>query len=892
MQLYKTNNLFLFISRNKNLFESVEIDFFRIKGFNELETKKCLEAYQIDIGKIAFNDLYSSSEGNPLYLFYYSEKQTNPLPTSIQNYQNTIWKSLTALQQELLIFISISFFSLELRELSQIKEYDSPLRLSKELENISNLVKTNNGVLEIFHSSFAEHIILFLENKGLLNDYKKKLGDFFLYQKKYIQAVCLLIDIAPQKIAKYLIDVFPALVDIGEIEFSIKILSTILTHSNNKQEQGYAHYHLCNLYRLTGERGRSKKHIELALNELQEGGSEEGNKFYNSALMSKAMNYVEDGFIEDGLRIVNDILVDTDSLTIDTKAIFFVNLSKVYIDLSEFGKGANVCKKAFNIFEKNGNREGMFSSLTNLVSCLIRLNGYLDDAEMYGLKLLNLIDEKTPFIKDIIVLNALTSIYRQKKEYPKAISYGEKVIKLCQKYKLQDRVVLNLTNLGNVLRDYKQLPEAIKIYDEALILAKNLNLKKEEGRIYWILSSIERDNGYLDKSIEYAERSIEINQKINYYYGVANAFSEKAESLISKGNKLEGAKALEKSAEFYSKIEYFKDSYHISTSEAIAIYKELGEADEANRLLNGLILDFSENIISEDTLELNLNLLDTEDTILAFDQILASYLKSPASSNITLFFLNYIDFCKGLELSQGKKSFIKSLDMMIDNIGKKEFSCCLLGIAIEQSGDLLDINDLTYINERLSDTLILYNYRKIQDVQVFISSIDEMINIEITTFDDELHCNKLAIMLVLFLHEKPTLVINDRDEKIEEFSSIFMYDYSSKVESMQAQFIGKSDEVFSEHMQSLHAEKRNYEKSDVIVVSEEFFKNSDFSKSSNNKATLYFLTMAVVQIKDHFYHTDIRNDFKKRGEIIKELATMYGYTSGFSDVNINVDSFM
>lgn len=766
IQLDKFDTKFLFISRNHIIFETVNIDFYQIEHFSEEEVQEFLATNEINTGQIKFNELYIASKGNPLYLFYFSQMQITPLPKDIQNYQNTIWKNLDSAAQELLIFIAISFFSLTLVELSELKQYESTLKLSNDIDKLSNLVKINNGILNLFHPSFGEHIVSFLESKGLKEVYQVKLGDFFLEKEDFIQATYLLIDIAPQKIKKYLLDIFPVLINIGEIEFAIKVLNTILLHSKKKLHQGYVHYHLCSLYRLIGKPTESNKHIEHALEKLKISEEEIGKKFYTSALMFKAINNIEDGNVKEGLEIANKVLMDINSLEKDFKASILVNLSKIYTDLSEFEKGAKACKEAFEIFEENKYEEGMLSSLTNLVTCLAQIKDYLDDAEKYGLKLLKLLVDNNEFMKEVIVLNALTSIYRQKEDYPKALKYGDKVIKLCQKYGLKDKVILNLINYGNILRDDNQIEKAVKIYNEALVYVKEYKLKKEEGRIYWILAGIERDAGQYDNSIEFADKAIIINKSVNFYYGVANSYNEKAETLILKELNIEAAKMLEESAEYYLKIEYFTNSYQARLTEAIKLYKKEGKTEDVNRVLNKIICTTSRKLEHDNLSELIIETTSDTETILTnFNIVFEVHFKDKSSSNLTLFFLDYIGYCQGLEPTRGKMEFLKTIDLFIGNLEKAIYIYSLLGIAIEQSRNLLDFADIIYINEKLQNALPLYNFRNLSEESVIVASINNEINLEIHIFNDELTCMKLALMLILFLNEKPDLIRNGHNAK-------------------------------------------------------------------------------------------------------------------------------
>lgn len=879
IELEKFDTNFLFVSRNQTIFETVNIDFYPIKHFSEKEVQEFLTTNDINTGQIKFNELYLASKGNPLYLFYFSQMQISPLPKDVQNYQNTIWKNLDSSSQELIIFITIPFFSLKLIELSELCQYDSTLKLSDDIDKLSSLVKVNNGILNLFHPSFGEHIIAFLESKGLIETYYNQLGDFFLTKEDYLQATYLLIDVAPQKIDKYLLDVFPILFNIGEIEFAIKVLNSILLNSSKQLHHGYAHYHLCSLYRLIGKSSESNKHIALALEKLKTSEEEIGKKLYTSALMFQAINKIEDGNVKKGLEIANEVLLDINLFEKDFKASILVNLSKIYTDLSEFEKGAIACKEAFEIFEKDKHEEGMLSSLTNLVTCLTQITDYLDDAEKYGLRLLKLLEDKNEFMKEVIVLNALTSIYRQKGEYPKALKFGNKVIKLCQEYGLKDKVILNLINYGNVLRDDNQTEPALKIYNEALVYAKEYKLKKEEGRIYWILAGIERDKSQYDASIDYAEKAIAVNKSVDFYYGVANAYNEKAETLICMGLNIEAAKSLEESAEYYLKIEYFAKSYQVRLSEAIKLYKNEGKTEDVNRVLNKIVCTTSKKLKHDNLSELIIDAtLNSEATLANFRKVFESHFKENSSTNLTIFFLDYLAYCQGLDPKIGKPAFLEILDLIIDNLGVAKFSSSLLGIAIEQSRDLLDSNDLNNINQQLQKVLPLYSYRNLSEEIVIVTSIHQDVNLEIHVFNDELPCIKVALMLVLFLNENPNL-IGTSNMKLEKLCKLWIHGYSVEMKKALEEYIGKSSDVFSELCQSLHMEKKDYNLHEMIIVSEDYSKFSNLNDIPENKVSMYFLVMSIAGIKGHFYHQDIKNNTQKRKEILQSVANMFDLTS-------------
>ncbi|MGB5988815.1 MAG: tetratricopeptide repeat protein, partial [Marinifilaceae bacterium] len=507
-----------------------------------------------------------------------------------------------------------------------------------------------------------------------------------------------------------------------------------------------------------------------------------------------------------------------------------------------------------------------------------QINDHLDDAEEYGLKLLKLLDENYDSIKEVIVLNALTSIYRQKGDYPQALKYADRVIKLCQKYGLKDKVVLNLINYGNVLRDDNQLEQALNIYNEALVVAKEYKLKKEEGRIYWILAGIERSNHQYNKSIEYADKSITINKSVNFYYGVANAYREKSETLILKDSKIEAAVMLEESAEFYLKIEYFASSYQSKLSEAIKLYKEEGKSDDVNRVLNKLICNTSKKLKYDKLSELILDTTNsnTETILENFYKVFEHHFKENNSSNLTLIFLDYLVFCQGVESNKGKSAFIKSLNLILDHLSVAKFSFSLLAIAIEQSRDLLDFNDINYINQRLQDVLPFYNFRILGEECILMTSINQSINLEIHLCNDELICLKLTMMIVLFLNENPDLMANNKD-KLEKYCKICLFCDSVELRDVIVNNSGEVVNHFSENTQSLHLEKKDYKTEEFIIIGEDFSKFSNFNTFSDNKVSLYFLVMTLAGIKGQLYHEDIKNNAKNRIEILHSVAKLFDY---------------
>ncbi len=871
--LEKYKSKFIFVSRQIESFKPCNIQSHNLSPFSEDEIKCFLELNDIALDTISFNELYMASKGNPLYLYYFSQFQISPLPKDIQSYQSSIWSILDSEEQELLIYISLPFFRLEVSDLTKLYPNKSPIEIANQLDKLSDLIKNSNGVLDVFHPSFNEHIINTITSNGLKDIYRTILGEFFIEQKDYLQATYLLIDSNPEKIKDYLFDILPHFLELGELEFSIKILNTKLSFVTKELEKGYIHYHLSHTYHLLGEKELAQTYIDKSLEHFKKSRNK---KWQDTAMMTKAMTLVERGFVKEGIKIADTIL---SSIT-PTKnklhhAHLLINISKIYIDTFEITKAIKVCKEAYQLFEELNIVEGMINSLTNLVSSLGQDDNSLDEAENYGLKLLELSKKESLVTVQVIVLNALTSISRQKKKFPEAKQYGNEVVKLCQQLKMKDKVILNLINLGNVIRDEGDIDTAIKTYNEALVYTKDYKLRKDEARIYWIFADLYRDKLDFELSLQYAQKSVDINLEINYDYGVANASRVMSETLVAVGRKIEAAEALEKSAEYYKKISHFITSYQARLSEAINIYFQEEKNDKANELLNELIVSYAENIDAAELVDLIIQNKNNTSGNEKFQLLFENYFTKESHTNIAPQILSYIEYCKSLEKDVGQKNFVDTLHFVIGNLGKVRYSYSILGIAIEQSGWLLEDKDLFIILEELQKKLPVFFVRNRGDESIIITTINSKINLEFLIFNDEPVCIKLMLALVLLLHEIEDSIF-DKTKFLEEYCIVWLHSYSEAYQKLFKETI-KVENPFDEFHQTIHMGKKGWDIQDFIIVSNEYEQHNNINENTESKCSLYFFVNAIANIKSHFFHMNVMGNNNQRKQIMSLIAELMGY---------------
>lgn len=887
--LEKFETKFLFGTRNALIFESTGIISYYCKPFNEAETKLFLESYGKFLNTIEFANLFALSKGNPLYLFFFLNHQIPQLPDSLVNYSRSIWNQLDSSNQEVLVYIALAYLPITISELIELFKYGSPMELSVKIDNLSAFIKNDEGLLEIFHPFFEDFIIEALKNKGVLNLYHKKLGDFYLAKNQIIPAIYSLIDIVPEQIDKYLYSALPILINWGELNFALKILTAKLKMVNSDIDKGYVLYHFYHVHALLGNKSESTICINQALEYLKHADDQQ---LYSAALLFKAMDLFDNGEINYALKIADEVYSQINGFENYSKASILLNLSKLYSELSEFKKGAKFSKEAFEIFleleKDNVSMDGLLGSWANLVSCLTQTDEYIHVAEEYGLQLLEVVKRTSNINIEIVVLNALTSIYRQTRDLARAKEINKRVISLCQQNGMKSKLVINLVNYGNILRDEGLFQDAKKIYNEALVYAEEYNLKQAEGRIYWILAEIYKNEGNFDLSVEFADKSIALCKGTNYYYGIARAFEIKSETLILLKEPMLAAAALINSAEFYGKNEEFNFLYQQNIAEALKIYYSLGNLFEANKIFIKLIEYFIIKLGHNSELQIISG--DTNDNSVeyVFEKLLMTYLSSE-KKNINPFthLLLFINYCRNIEQTTGNRLLNHVFHLLIQSLGKVKYSYSALGIALEQSGNLLNNNDLNNIFKSLQQKLPMFSVRDFEDFKIIIASIDSNINIEIHVRNDEITCIKLAMALVLVLHENSTLVIDGNNLK-ENYCILSLLLLTDELNNMLG---NPRQEHITQDIQSVYMDKISYNVPDVVLINNDYELLCNLNDYPENRHSMYFFAMTIMKIKNHLYHINVIRNKLERTKILKSVAELFDFTNKELDTDSQQSEF-
>jgi tetratricopeptide (TPR) repeat protein len=880
LPLRKLENRFIYASRNEQGFIAKGVEPFKVASFSFEEVKEFLEGSNISLEVMTMNDLFEASNGNPLYLYYFTQFQISPLPKDITDYHQAIWGSLTPKQQQCLIYIALSYRPMIIKVINDLIPFEFPTETAGFINSLIALVKNENGLFEIFHPAFKEFIISWLDSSQLTEQYRNELGSYYLKQGDNLQATHLLLENNPEALQNIAYEVAHQLVNEGDLTFAIKVMQAMLQFAKTNFENGYLHYHLSFNYKMLYDNKNASYHQEQSLEYF---GKLKQRTWYNLSLMNKAVSLVEDGKTQEGIAIADQVLEKSKSYGSAMEGQLLVNVSKMYVDIHENEKAAKASLRAYQSFEKKEYLYGMLSSLVNLASALAKLNDYDDVAAKYALKLLDYTEAGVSFNLELIALNILTSVNRQKGNFKEAKAYGHKAVMLCQHYKLENKAILNLINYGNVLRDAGEITECLAVYHEALIATNRLGLKKDESRIYWILAGIYFEKEDYTKAIEHIDISITRSKEINYNYGIAHGYEDRAKICKKIGDFNGAAENFALSAISFQTLNDFSKNSSLNLQKAILLYLELGLKEEANNLLKDSVKILQQKGFPNLSVLVNAP-YDDLDIHNYFKTLTVSYLQQEEPNNLTFEYISYLEYCLA-HVKTSQQQFGDLLKIFAENPDKNRFAKTILAMLLEQSKVLTDGNDLKVLLKLLSSTITGFYAREIAHETIILLKLPNNFKLEIICYTEDILTLKLALGLTLYFTTSPDLLLIDKPPK-QDFCKIqimMLKDFKKVLPKVK---ISELDGRISTY----HLQKNGYDISNYIVVAEKYERSADLIIDQNNKHFLYFIGATIKTLVVNFYHVKYSLSDRLTRPVTRKLAFYMGLT-GIEEIRAQKEAY-
>lgn len=757
--LEKINNLecfsnkFLYSSRNVNS----KIMNYEIVEFSELEMKEFIEINKISLDLVELEELFHASEGNPLYLYYFSKSPTRKIPKGLEKFQETLWDNLNDFQKEILILISLTIFPIEFEQIKNSieklneKKY-TPQEFNRELEEISYLINKQENNYLLFHNTLSEFLIEKLNKQGSLLIYKKILGNVMLESNEYLDAVNLLIDTEPDKIKNYIFYTASIINDLGLFNLGIKILNKAIEIFKIEKEIeiekiGLTYIMLGNFYR---EDYNLKKVIECNENSIMYFTETKNEELLNIAKLSKAIDLIEVNETEEAIKIVGEIekqIEIYDEKNKRYKSVICLDLGKFYIDLGLYEKAFNYTKISYDFFKETKDLYGIKVSLNNMIICLNFLEPKL--SIKYGTFFIEFL-EKTQNTRLLASLcNTLTSSYRKSREYQRAIEYGKEAVRISIQIKSDSLFILNLLNLGNVYRDINDTKEALNIYLKGKKIAEEKHILKEEVRALKLITEICIKINDIETAYIHAKECLEKSLKSKIYYRICEANFNLAHILFLK-KEIEWKKYFEEGINIYQKHEK-KEEVVTNILYYLNIFEEKLTVEDIEFYYKYIFRNLSSNSRYEKIFDniLKQTKIDISKKINSVKIILENYIEYGSKADIKLEMILFVLLCREQKDITVKKDFYSIMDMLVENLEKEQIALILIVILV-QTQTLLEDSDILFLIEKTSSLYKGFYFREVMNQgKIFTFSVTNNIKFQIISISDNLFELKISFILVI-----------------------------------------------------------------------------------------------------------------------------------------------
>lgn len=859
------SNKFLYSSRNVNS----KITNYEIVGFSELEMKEFIEINKISLDLIKVEELFHASEGNPLYLYYFSKSPTKKIPKGLEKFQEALWDKLNDLQKEILILISLTIFPIEFEQIKNSieklneKKY-TPQEFNRELEEISYLINKQENNYLLFHNTLSEFLIEKLNKQGSLLIYKKILGNVMLESNEYLDAVNLLMDIEPNKIKNYIFYTASIINDLGLFDLGIKILNKAIEFFKIKDEIkkiGMAYNLLGNFYRDIYQLRMAIECNENAIICFKKNKNEE---HLNIAKLSKAINLMEINETEEAMKIVEEIEKQIEIYSEKNRhyqSALYVDLAKFYIDSGVYEKALNYAKISYEIFKESEDLSGIKASLSNIIICCNFLDTKLSIE--YGNIFIELL-EKTQNIRILAsTYNALTSSYRKTKEYEKAIEYGKKAVNASLQIKSELLFVVNLLNLGNVYRDINDTKEALSIYLRGKKIAEDNHILKEEVRALKLITEIYIKANDIETAYIYAEECLEKSLKCKIYYRIYEANFNLAHILFLK-KESKWKEYFEEGINIYEKFEEKEDVimkilYYLNifgeelTVEDIEfcykyIFKNLSSNSRYDKIFNNVLEQVK---------------IDNFKKINSVKKILENYIKFNSKVDIKLEMILFVLLCREQKDITIKKDFYSIMDMLVENL-KNEQIVLILIVMLVQTQTLLEYPDILLLIEKISSLYKGFYFRETSNQEkIFTFSVTNNIKFQIISLNNNLFDLKISFMLTIIFKFYWQLIEKEIKKLSSTNFSLILENIDLVEEKIKNEISKKIDQespfIF------LGVEGKNYK---GLILDKKYEKYLDYNE--NEKPT-YLLTLIFDTLMIFFKEFDEEFEIKSYPKICMSI---------------------
>ena len=238
----------------------------------------------------------------------------------------------------------------------------------------------------------------------------------------------------------------------------------------------------------------------------------------------------------------------------DEKDLIFclISTGACYWAASDYPKALENLFMALKISEKTGNKTGISKASGNIGNVFAEQKNYEKALEYYK-KALDISQELKDTKGMARKLGNIGTIYKELGNYPVALDYYSKALKYYEEAGEKRGIAVTLQNIGWVYSDKEEYKTALEYFQKAIEIATqtgeprwimydygtigqlyyNLATKTSEKNPNFLLFTINQKESYLKLAIEYAEKAVEIGEKIgatkqliDWYHDQSDAYRQ------------------------------------------------------------------------------------------------------------------------------------------------------------------------------------------------------------------------------------------------------------------------------------------------------------------------------------------------------------------------------
>lgn len=480
-------------------------------------------------------DLINCSQGNPLYIRFHTLDKEAEVKRDLTSFEKSYWQSLTPRSQEIIGYISISPFPLGIDDFLLLVGTSSSSDIIPAIDQIRPYLRDEVLGYSLLHDHIEETILgLLKKEQHRYAYYARRLAKYFKKKGDAISAYFILDkvgDVAAIQLANRA--TFDALRH-GNISQALHILDSKLCAEKEARKDQETVFTLLTIAKVKEGAGFAHEARSAAEDALDLAKSIADNALILRAREVRAACLIRQSLDPEALDELKDLKKiyegEEDAWSC---ARLDLDIGAILIRMKRYDEAEAHTRAALSIFDQIDDVYGISLAKRNLASILSESPGHEDEVSAI-LKEFNVdMPQKGNERERAWFCNLMIRKCRRSEDYIRAEQYGLEAISIGEKFGDANLVALNRICLGNVYRDEKEYDKALKEYFQAAKDAQKIGDRSLEASTSNLIASIYNRMGNTDLAIQFATHAIALVRDTLAITELSDSFEELARAYLA-----------------------------------------------------------------------------------------------------------------------------------------------------------------------------------------------------------------------------------------------------------------------------------------------------------------------------------------------------------------------